>query len=124
MVFKRYSKTLRDIYTAYTGRFRKPGEAAFMSVEEFLDLAKAANFCNEETGVKDREPRLAFVGAMMTVVNEVKTERHKRMTYVEFLEAIARVAAFDRRPAALSQKLAAVLDRFEALHDFLCEHLE
>lgn len=59
-----------------------------MSVEEFVDLCKAAHVCTPETGVVEREPRIAFVAAMMTVPNEVKTDRHKRMTFVEFLEAV------------------------------------
>ena len=91
-MFKRHLQMLQEVYAAYSGRFRKPSEPAVMSVQEWMDLCKAGDFCNEESGVVDREPRIAFVAAMMTVMNEVKTDRHKRMTFVEFLEAVSTAA--------------------------------
>ena len=107
IVFKRFLPMLQELYAAYSGRFRKPGEAAYMSVQEWIDMCKAARIVNEESGITDRDPRIAFVSAMMTVVNEIKTDRHKRMTFVEFLEGVraahlrlgARASSDTRAPA-------------------------
>ena len=65
-----------------------PGDVAWMAIDEWMDLCVAANFFTTESGRTEREGRLAYVASMITVANEVKTDRHKRMTFEEFLEAV------------------------------------
>lgn len=89
-VLRAHLQTLKDIYKRYSGRDALPNEDLFMSLGEFIDLVTASGIVDDTFGA--REIGTLFNTAMMTQVDELKTERHCRMAFVEFLEAIARVA--------------------------------
>jgi len=103
-------QTLKDVYKHYSGRDALPNEDPFMSLSEFIDLVTASGIVDDTFGA--REIGTLFNVAMMTQVDELKTERHCKMVFVEFLEAIARVA--DRAIAdgsKLEAKLASFIKR-------------
>ncbi|KAL4496016.1 hypothetical protein ABPG72_015438 [Tetrahymena utriculariae] len=61
-----------------------------MSINEFTDMVKSYNLLDEF--LTERDILLAFNLAMMTQVDELNNDRFIQMTFVEFLEAIARLA--------------------------------
>ena len=61
-----------------------------MSLEEWQQLCQDANFLNEK--FTQREVDLNFNLAMMTQLDEISQDRHYNMTWVEFIEALARAA--------------------------------
>lgn len=58
-----------------------------MSIEEWIDLCEHAQLMNADW--TEREAKLAFIEAMMTQADEMKTRKHKEMSFVEFLEAVS-----------------------------------
>ena len=91
LVYKAHRPILDHLYKKYSGRKCVPGQKAFMSLEEFRELCRDARLTSEKGTV--REIDLAFAVAMMTQMDEVYKKRHIEMSYVEFLEALARVCA-------------------------------
>ena len=61
-----------------------------MSLDEFIDMFSRGNLIDENFG--QREIGVLFNLSMMTNKYELETEKHLNMTFVEFLEAIARCA--------------------------------
>jgi len=60
------------------------------SLEEFVTMLGNAGLLNEFFGNREAGPLWNL--SMMTNTNEVASEKHLNMTFVEFLEALARVA--------------------------------
>ena len=90
LVLKSYKRILDGIYDKYSGRYTKPGAKNFMSLEEFEDICMDGGFINET--LVQREIDISFNLAMMTQVDELNQNRHAEMTWVEFIEALSRVA--------------------------------
>ena len=90
LVYKAHKPILDSVFRRYSGRKTIPGQKTFMSLEEFHELCEHAKFVNEKC--TSREIDLAFALSMMTQVDEVYKKRHTEMSFVEFLEALARVA--------------------------------
>ena len=67
-----------------------PGAPKFMSVCEFEDMIVEANCLNDKFGSKQLAAQYNL--SMMTQVEEIDSERHINMTFLEFIEAIVRVA--------------------------------
>eukprot|EP00753_Platysulcus_tardus_P018514 PLAT6892.2.p1 GENE.PLAT6892.2~~PLAT6892.2.p1 ORF type:complete len:639 (-),score=187.45 PLAT6892.2:151-1980(-) len=88
-VFRRYLTALQDVYRRYSGKYTLPGERAWMSVEEFVALLEDAGLLDGDFTVS--EAKYAFVLSQMTAVDEMQTDSHTRMVWLEFLEALARV---------------------------------
>lgn len=63
-----------------------------MSIEEWIDLCEHAQLMNADW--TEREAKLAFIEAMMTQADEMKTRKHKEMSFVEFLEAVSCLCLF------------------------------
>ena len=61
-----------------------------MSLAEFINLVTISGVVDDNFGA--REIGTIFNLSMMTQVDEIKKERHCRMNFSEYLEAIARVA--------------------------------
>lgn len=61
-----------------------------MCLDEFNEIVLKAELLNENFTA--REIGMAFNLAMMTQVQELDTDRQYQMTFIEFLEAITRVA--------------------------------
>ena len=90
MVFKYYQKAMRLIYSTYSGKHAKPHEEKFMCSDEFIKLIGDSGVISDYFGAKD--VGIVFNLSMMTQVNESTSERHLRMSYDEFIEAVARIA--------------------------------
>lgn len=89
-VLKKYLTPLKEIYRVYSGREVLPNEEMNMSMNEFIDLVTATRVVDDNFGA--REIGILFNLSMMTQVDEIHRNRHIKMYFVEFLEAIARVA--------------------------------
>lgn len=61
-----------------------------MSIQEFKDMVLKYELLDEI--LVERDISLSFNLAMMTQVDELNVDRHYQMTFVEFLEAISRMA--------------------------------
>jgi hypothetical protein len=75
----------------YSGKYATPGSNKFtMCLDEFETLLGDAKLLNEFFGNREAGPQ--FNLSMMTNKDELNNEKHLNMTFVEFLEALARVA--------------------------------
>ena len=81
---------LKAVYSLYSVKKVKPGQKGFMCLDEFNEIVLKAELLNENFTA--REIGMAFNLAMMTQVQELDTDRQYQMTFIEFLEAITRVA--------------------------------
>ena len=59
-----------------------------MSIEEYIYLMSKAHLINDEH--TERDASLSFCLSMMTQIDELNSDRHLKMTFVEFLETVAR----------------------------------
>lgn len=87
---KKHKSILEQVYAKYSNKKVRPGEKKFMCLEELIDLCKYANLYDEN--FVERDACLAFNWAMMTQMDEINSERIFKMSFVEFLEAIGRIA--------------------------------
>jgi hypothetical protein len=79
---------LQFVYSCFSRKKVKPGQKAFMCLEEFNEIIIRAELLNDNFTA--REIAIAFNLAMMTQVQELDTDRQYQMTFIEFLEAISR----------------------------------
>ncbi len=89
-VIKKHKSILEQVYAKYSNKKVRPGEKKFMCLEELIDLCKHANLFDEN--FVERDACIAFNLAMMTNMDEINSERIFKMSFVEFLEAIGRIA--------------------------------
>lgn len=89
-MLKAYLPLFNHVYNTYGGTHKVPGQKTFMTVDEFVKLVTEGGFVNDL--FVSRDTSLCFNLAMMTQINEIESERHQRATFIEFLEAFARVA--------------------------------
>lgn len=89
-VMKRHKSILEQVYAKYSNKKVRPGDKKFMCLEELIDLCKHANLFDEN--FVERDACLAFNWAMMTQMDEINSERIFKMSFVEFLEAVGRIA--------------------------------
>ena len=81
---------LRAIYKRFIGLRALPGGLQYMSLHEFTELIINCNCLSDSFGVKSIGTMYSL--AMMTQVDEIDKDKHINMVFVEFLEAIVRVA--------------------------------
>ena len=84
------------LYKQKSGTRKAPGEKTFMCVEEFIALLTEANLISDV--FTEREASISFNSAMQTQVEEIEKERHLKMEFIEFIEAIARAAEIISKP--------------------------
>ena len=90
LVLKQNLDALKRIYQKFIGRNALPGGQQFMSLGEFSDMINDSNCLSDNFGSKQIAAQ--FNLAMMTQIDEIERDKHINMTFVEFLEAIVRVA--------------------------------
>jgi len=79
------------IYKKYSGKYATPGSnVQTMSLEEFVQMLRDGRLIDENFGVREAGP--IFNVSLMTNRKELETEKHLNMSFVEFLESLARVA--------------------------------
>ena len=81
---------MKEIYKKYSGRNNGVGAVKFMSLSEFTDLITDVNVYNDDFGQKQVASQ--FNLAMMTQLEELENDKFLNMSFVEFLEALVRVA--------------------------------
>lgn len=85
---KAYKPILEGVYVKYSTF--GPGPTDKMNLHEFRLMCNEAGFINESFPV--REVDMCFRQALMTEVDEIFKGDHLELLYVEFIEAITRVA--------------------------------
>ena len=88
LVYKAWKVVLDTIYQRFSIRKSKPGLPKFMCLEEFTDLCTQAGLINENFVA--REVGTSFSLSQTTEIDEVSSTKHLEMSFVEFLEALAR----------------------------------
>jgi hypothetical protein len=101
MAFKRYHSTVSKIYTVYSGRYAMPSKPHYMSIDEFFELVWTTKIVSDDFG--QREIGTLYNLAMMTRVDELDEDNHMNMKYVEFLEAIGRIAQRIKLPMLVDE---------------------
>ena len=91
-LYKFHLKLLQEIYDRHSGAFKKPGEESYMAPSEFESIWLRSNLLNDRFA--NRDILVCFNLAMQTRVDEVNSDKHLKMAFVEFLEAVARAADY------------------------------
>ncbi|CAD8165096.1 unnamed protein product [Paramecium pentaurelia] len=95
---KYYKTLLNYVYNRYSIKKVKPGQKKFMCLDELHEICGQAGLFDEK--FVDRDADLAFNLSMMLQIDELESDRIFQMTFVEFMEAIARIAEKVSLPAA------------------------
>lgn len=108
-VLKAYKPVLEAIFVKYSALGK--GSIDKMNLHEFRMFCNDAKLINENFPL--REIDMCFRQAMMTEIDEILDGDHLEMVYVEFIEALTRVAgqmfSKDSSLTSLSQKLEAII---------------
>ena len=92
-----------------------------MSMNEFIDLVTQSGVIDDNFGA--REIGVLFNLSMMTQVDEIHKERHFQMHFIEFIEALSRVADRVVNPGGAAQVLS-VADQEETKGTDLLQQYE
>ena len=91
-IYVQHKTELMSVFKKFSGKEDKPGEAKTMSLTEYLDMVEVALIDNDIT---ERNLKLAFVRSKETSLDENSAKsKHRQLKFVEFLEAIGRLANF------------------------------
>ena len=91
VLLTRLEQPLQQIYKMFTGKYADPSVRFHtMAFEEWMDCMTRGGLSDENFGIREFGPM--FSQSMMTNMQEVDTNNHINMKFVEFLEALARVA--------------------------------
>ena len=82
---------MKRLFSKYSGKYTKPGKPVFVSIDEFMTMISDSGILTGGA-IGPGEIGALFNVAMMTQVKELETERHTNMFFLEFVEAISRVA--------------------------------
>ena len=97
-VLKAYLPLMENVYNTYGGTHRKPGQKMFMTLDEFENFVVSAGMINDMLMARDIS--VLFSLSKFTEVNEIDSEKHLQMSFVEFLECFARCcdkASYDEK---------------------------
>lgn len=93
---KRYLNFLKTVWNEYADskkiEKKTTSQAKTMGLTEFLELIN--EFQLKDENLTEREVVMSFNFALQTVVDEITSDKYMAMSFVEFLEGIARVAEF------------------------------
>jgi len=82
-------ETLSDIYN-YWGQAQSPGEPKVMRLTRFIEMITMSGVCDDAFGAREIGP--LFNLSIQTQVDEIFQTKHMDMTFLEFVEAVARIA--------------------------------
>ena len=89
-MIKSNKDVLLDLYNNFAESIN-PGEPKVMRLGSFTEMIIKSNVIHDETfGERDIGTMVNL--AMMTQINEIHSSRHLNMQFIEFVEAIARIA--------------------------------
>lgn len=89
-LYKSHIQLFEYLYKNYGGTHMKPGDQWFMTTDELEAIFADSGLINDQ--LVSRDIAVFYNLAMMTQVDEINKDRHLRMSFVEFLEAVARCA--------------------------------
>lgn len=91
-VLRHHMNLLKDVYENFSGGSTRPGETTFMSPGEFEKIFVQSYLINERFA--NRDIFVCFNLAMQAREDELTSDAHLKMTFVEFIEAISRAADY------------------------------
>jgi hypothetical protein len=103
---KAYKSLLEHVYKKYAAKEIVPGQKMSMNLSEFRSMCMEAKLIYEV--FTSREVDICYSRAMMTQSDYLNKSRHLEMSFVEFLEAIAR-AADEMRGKDLKSKIEGIV---------------
>ena len=92
VVLRTHMKTLKDIYQKASVVDSVPDEDSIMSIGEFVRFHAETMRKDDTVSLNSRELGPLFNLSIMTQVDEIFSERHAQMSFLEFVEALCRVA--------------------------------
>ena len=81
--------TLKDIYNAFA-QAQSPGDPKIIRLNRLIELITLSGVCDDNFGAREIGP--LFNLAMQTNMDEINKTRHMDMQFIEFVEALARIA--------------------------------
>jgi hypothetical protein len=87
LVLKSHMKTIKRLFTKFSGKFSKPGKPKFVSIDEFQTMISNSGILASDS-IGPGEIGALFNVSMMTQIKELESERHTNMFMLEFIEAI------------------------------------
>ena len=91
-VLIKYNSILKKLFDKYSGKYTKPSKLKFVSIDEFITMVSDSGALRYEVGHGSSMIGSQFNLAMMTHVDEITKDNHIKMFFIEFLEAVCRVA--------------------------------
>ena len=88
-VIKGNLETLRDIYQNFA-QAQSPGDPKVLRLSRLIELVTMSGICDDAFGAREIGP--LFNLAMQTNIDEINHTKHMDMKFIEFVEALARVA--------------------------------
>jgi hypothetical protein len=89
-ILRKHLNTLKEIYKKASCVDMVPDEDSVMSMMEFVDLILSTGVVDKGFGARDIGTLYNL--SIITQVDEVHSDRHLQMYFIEFIEAICRVA--------------------------------
>ncbi|CAI2364873.1 unnamed protein product [Moneuplotes crassus] len=89
--FQEHLDEIDLLFKLNSGKYCKPGKSKFMSLDEFSQMITNSGIL-ESKSLGSGEIGSLFNVSMMTQVKELEFERHMEMNFLEFVEAVCRVA--------------------------------
>lgn len=91
LCLKHYKKIIDYVYKKFSKKKVKPGQFAFMCLDEVQQIISQCNLMEDESFGSDVYLK-AFNYSMMTQIDEINSDRIFQMSLVEYYEALARIA--------------------------------
>jgi hypothetical protein len=110
IVYKSYLPIVKSFFKKYSGLKTKPGQAKFCCLEELVLIAKEAQILDDN--LVDRDLIVIFNQSMMTQLDELNSDRIFQMNFLEFLEALARIAEVCSYPSPGEDWVSLLLNNF------------
>jgi hypothetical protein len=109
LLLKKFQPQLQQVYRLYSGKENALGEPKRVSISEWIQLTERAGFVDDVFTM--REVKLSYLRAQETAVDEQDSDQHRKMAFVEFIEALARVADMkDLSFGAVDKSLVSAFD--------------
>ena len=89
IIYTNYLEIMQTLFAKFSGKYAKGGEKPWMSVEEFIQCCKFVSLTSKSFTA--RVYSLCYQLSLMTHKDILTSKRQNQMSFVEFLEAFARV---------------------------------
>jgi len=93
LVYRQYLDNLEVVFDTYASFETFDAAEKTMPLQQYVEVIDAANLVANEDVF--RFIKYSFVYSQRTIVDEMVSDDHKRLSFLEFLEALARFADYD-----------------------------